>query len=390
MRTRLCQLLVALRRTNLIHYIFGMDQEEFNSLAIFVAVVEELRREPFFSEDNHDKLNGNNAATFCHPMFLKSAVLPFRKIWMSSERCAFRKDNGEGIRDLVYREHPDKRLLGGYRYWFYDNYDKELVASFDFGWAQESKQEIIDLWLNTQLAHTGPMNFSHKPKPKPKKEPKKKQFSLVDFNACGERIGREKFEFLFRSSVATIGHTYISFAETLVFPLFKKLRDEQEMKPSFEAEVALKYNPYPDPKYGIRFDDVFWHLNRETVEESFCRLLARQRFSGLRNFLRALFNKVGEAIDHVGKCETLDGLLKEAKVAVLTKQPEPGGGFIGRFNANSYPEPGQRVRTGSFVALADRRILFSDAAQNVLGDVYIQFRAALNQARKQQRQPHKW
>lgn len=363
-----------------------MDQEEFNSLAIFVAVVEELRREPFFSEDNHDKLSGNNAAIFSHPMFLKSAVLPFRKIWMSSERCAFRKDNGEGIRELVFREHPDKRLLGGYRYWFYDNYDKELGTSFDFGWAQESKQEIIDLWLNTQLAHTGPMNFSHKPKPKPKK----KQFSRADFNACGERIGREKFEFLFRSSVATIGHTYISFAEILVLPLFKKLRDEQKMKPSFEAEVALKYNPYPDPKYGIRFDDVFWHLSRETEEESFGRLLMRQRFSGLRDLLRALFNKVGEAIDCVGKCETFDGLLKEAKVVILTKRPEPGARFIGRFNANSYPELGQRVRTGSFVALADRRILFSDAAQDVLRDTYVEFRVAVKEARQQQRKRDKW
>jgi hypothetical protein len=381
---------VELLLADLIYYIFAMDQEEFNSLAIFVAVVEELRREPFFSEDNHDKLSGNNAATFCHPMFLKSAVLPFRKIWMSSERCAFRKDNGEGIRELVFREHPDKRLLGGYRYWFYENYEKELGTSFGYGWATESKKEIIDLWLNTQLAHTGPMNFSHKPKPKPKQEPKKKQFSLADFNACGERIGREKFEFLFRSSVATIGHTYISFAETLVLPLFKKLRDEQKMEPSFEAEVALKYNPYPDPKYGIRFDDVFWHLNRETVEDSFCRLLARQRFSGLRDLLRALFNKVGEAIECVGKSETFDGLLKEAKVVILKKHPESGARFIGRFNANSYPELGRRVRTGSFVALADRRILFSDAAQSVLSDVYIEFRAALNEARQQQRQPQKW
>lgn len=162
------------------------------------------------------------------------------------------------------------------------------------------------------------------------------------------------------------------------------------MKPSFEAEVALKYSPYPDPKYGIQFDDVFWHLSRETVEESFCRLLARQRFSGLGNLLRSLFDKIGEAIDYVGRCEAFDALLKEANVVTVTKHPEPGVGFKGRFNANSYPELGRPVRTGSFVAYADRRILFSDAAQNVLSDVYFEFRAALNEARQQQQQPHKW
>src|SRR5580700_1601549 len=155
-----------------------MTQDEFDSLAIFVAVVEELRREPFFSEDNHERLGTSAglgaAGVFCHPMFLKSAVLPFRKIWMDRERCAFKKRKGaDGIRELVFREHPDKNLLHGYHYWFYDHFDNQLATSFGYGWAKETKQEVIDLWLNTQLAHTGPMNF-----PNPTK---KKQFSLADF-----------------------------------------------------------------------------------------------------------------------------------------------------------------------------------------------------------------
>jgi hypothetical protein len=359
-----------------------MTQEDFNSLAIFVAVVEELRHEPYFSEDNHVGLG-----SFCHPMFLKSAVLPFRKIWMSSERCSFRKEKGkgEGIRELVYREHPDKNLLQGHHYWFYDHYDKQLTTSFGHGWATESKQEVVDLWLNTQLAHTGPMNF-----PKPTK---KQQFSLADFNACDARIGRRKFEYLFRSAIYGIGFSYISFANILAFPLFYKLRDEG-MKPTFEADVALKYNPYPDSKYDIHFDDVFWRLSRETMRDSFCRLLARQRFSGLRDLLRSLFEKVDEAIEYVGKCETLDKLFKEANVIILTENPEPGAVFKGRFNANSYPEIGRRVtqprRIGSFEAYVGRRIgLFNDA-QAVLCDVYIEFVATLKEARQQQRQPDKW
>jgi hypothetical protein len=322
-----------------------MNQDDFNSLAIFVAVVDELRQEPFFSEDNHDKIGGDAVGIFCHPMFLKSAVLPFRKIWMSSERCAFIKPqgNGEGIRELIYREHPNKILLGGYRYWFYDHFDGQLATSFGMAWATETKREVIDLWLNTQLAHTGPMHFDPNAKNNPAKPAKKKQFSLEDFNACDARIGREKFEFLFRSSIVTIGHSYIQFAEILALPLFKKLQDEG-MKPDFEADVALKYNPYPDPKYKIQFKDDFWHLSHETIQDSFCRLLARHRFSGLGNLLRSLFDTVDEAIDFVGKNDTLDTLLNEAKVEMLTKNPEPGmmfKGFKGKFNANSYPEFGR-------------------------------------------------
>lgn len=361
-----------------------MTQDEFDSLAIFVAVAEELRHEPFFSEDNHDTLGGDKVGVFCHPMFLKSAVLPFRKIWMSSERCAFRKEKGkgEGIRELVYREHPDANLLHGNRYWFYDHFENKLTTSFGNGWATETAQEVIDLWLNTQLAHTGPMNF-----PNPTK---RKQFSLADFNACDARIGREKFEFLFRSSIATVGHSYISFEEILAFPLFQKLQDEHGMKPSFEADVALKYNPYPDPKYNIRFRDVFWHLSRETMEDSFCRLLARHRFAGLGDLLRSLFSKVGEAIDCVGKSETLDALLNEAQVVILTENPEPGAVFKGRFNANSYPELGRPVRQGHFYAFAGRKIRFCEEAQTVLGDVYLEFLTAFRAARQQQRQPNKW
>lgn len=359
-----------------------MTSDEFDSLAIFVAVVEELRREPFFSEDNHDKLSGSNVGVFCHPMFLKSAVLPFRKIWMPSERCAFRKrkKGEEGIRELVFREHPDKRLLQEYRYWFYHHFDKDLATSSGYGWAKESKQEIIDLWVNTQIAHTGPKNPAKK---------KVWERDLADFNKCDARIGREKFEFLFRSSIRTIGHFYISFEELLAVPLFKKLRDEQGMKPSFEADVALKYNPYPDPKYKIRFDDAFWHLNRETVKETFYRLLTRQRFSGLCDFLRSLLREMDEAVSYVSKCETLEALLKESKAVILDERSNPGTMLFCR--SDTSVEPG-RPQAGQikFECYDGRKIRFFGDTPKVLGEVYIKFRGALVEARQQQRKPDDW
>lgn len=366
------------------HQTVAVTQDEFDSLAIFVAVVEELRREPFLSEDNHDRVGGDKPGVFCHPMFLKSAVLPFRKIWMSSERCAFRKEKGkgDGIRELVFREHPDNNLLQGYHYWFYDHFDNQLTTSFGYEWATETKREIIDLWLNTQLAHTGPMNF-----PNPTK---KKQFSLADFNACDARIGRVKFEFLFRSSIETVGHSYISFEKLLAFPLFKKLRDEQGMKPSFEADVALKYSAYPDPKYNIYFDDVFWHLNRETMKDSFLRLLARQQFDALKTFVRLLFDKIEDAIECVTKAETLDALLKSAKATILSENQKPDTKFKGCFEKNTFIELGRQPRRIKLDAFDGRKIRFYNDSQNVLSDVYIEFLAALKEARQQQRQPDKW
>lgn len=358
-----------------------MTQDEFDSLAIFVAVAEELRHEPFFSEDVHEKLGGDEPAVFCHPMFLKSAVLPFRKIWMDRERCAFRKRKGnDGIRELVFREHPDKNLLRVYHYWFYDHFDNQLIASFSYGWARESKQEIIDLWLNTQVAHTGPRDFTKK---------QKWERDLADFNACDARIGREKFEFLFRSSVGTVGHSYIAFEEILAFPLFNKLRDEG-MKPSFEADVALKYRPYPDPKYNIRFDDVFWHLNRETMKDSFCRILARQRYEALKLFLHFLFNKAEDAVDCVNKSESLEVLLNEANVTILNESQNPNAKFKGCFEKNTFLEIGRQPKRIKLDAFEGPKIRFYNDSQKVLSGVYIEFLAALKKARLDQRRPDKW
>jgi len=68
--------------------------------------------EPFVSDDNHERLvqfkKSDGAqfliAHFCHPAFLKSAILPFRKLWLSSETCAFEK-----IRNLVFQTHPRRK-----------------------------------------------------------------------------------------------------------------------------------------------------------------------------------------------------------------------------------------------------------------------------------------
>jgi hypothetical protein len=363
-------------------YTPAMTQEEFNSLAIFVAVVEELRREPFFSEDRHDTVRGDNTAVFCHPMFLKSAVLPFRKIWMEREQCAFRKRDGTGgIRDLVFREFPDRAYADAFRDRYYAMFEGQLKTPIGNGWATESKWQIVNLWLNTQLAHTGP------------KDPVKKkswESDMADFNACDARIGREKFEFLFRASVGTVGSYYIEFEEMLAFPLFKKLRNEQGMKPSFEAYIALKYSAHPDPKYKIIFEDTFWHMNRETMKDSFFRLLARQRFDALKDFLRPLFAKVEDAIDFVAKCETLDALLKEANVTILGENQSPDTMLKAHCDKNTFLETGIRPKRIKLAVFADRKIRFYNDTQNVLSGVYIEFVAALKQARQRQRQPDKW
>jgi hypothetical protein len=312
-------------------------------------------------------------------MFLKSAVLPFRKIWMGSARCAFRKYDGTGgIRELVFKEFPDRMYAEAYRERFYDMFEGQLTVPFGNGWATESKREVINLWLNTQLAHTGTNDPANK---------KAYEIDLATFNKCDARIGREKFEFLFRSSIGTVGWYYIEFEETLAFPLFRKLRDEQGMKPSFEADMALKYNPYPSPDYKIVFDDVFWHLSRETIEETFDRLLKRHRFNGVRAFLRALFPKKQEALTHVCEVDTLDAIMERSKAVILEEGSIPDGALVCRSCTNT----GYGHTHGSifFDVYQGRQLRFRDNSREVLNRSYVELRANLLEERKQQRQPEK-
>ena len=76
-----------------------MTQSEFDQLATFIAVAEELSMEPFVSADNHEKLaqfkgaGGSDRviAFFCHPAFLKSVLMTFRKLWWDSEPREFER-----------------------------------------------------------------------------------------------------------------------------------------------------------------------------------------------------------------------------------------------------------------------------------------------------------
>src|SRR5439155_24272672 len=203
----------------------------------------------------------------------------------------------------------DQKLVESYRHWFYDLYSRQLEESADRDWANESRRDILDIWIYTQAAQDGKKQYQ---------EGKNiGRFSLLDFDQWAERIGRERFEFLFRSSVRAVGYLYIQFLEKLAAPLFWHLTRKSQMRPGFEAAAALKYNPYPDPRYRITFDDVFWHLDKESTEETFDRLLERHTYAGLKAFLQGCFENKRDALAAVSKDMTFPALLKSSDTVLL-------------------------------------------------------------------------
>jgi hypothetical protein len=353
-----------------------LAQADFDRLATFVAVAEELSMEPFVSDDNHESLvqskksDGSQLVTayFCHPAFLKSAVLPFRKLWLSSETCAFEK-----IRDLVFQTGPDQNELVGYRYWFYDSYSQRLNEPADREWAEQSRRDILDIWLYTQAVHVG------------KRETEKGKtigrFTLQDFDQWAERIGRERFEYLFRSSLRAIAFVYVQFLAKLAGPLFVLLQRDYGMAPGFEAAAALKYNPYPDARYRIIFEDLFWHLDKESMEQTFARLLERHTYGGLKSFLQAYFDSMPEALAAVCEDMTLPAMLERTGAVLLKHDQAIQDQLMCHYRATW----GTAFSPVDFEVYKNRKLRFLQDSDRMLADAYDNFRNSFLEERRRQR-----
>ena len=354
----------------------SVAQADFDRIVTFVAVADELSMEPFVSDDNHEKLvqvkkpDGSQLVTayFCHPAFLKSAILPFRKLWLSSEACAFEK-----IRDLVFQVHPDQNQLRGYRHWFYDIYLRQLDQPADREWAEESRRDILDIWIYTQAIHVG------------KKELERGRtigrFTLQDFDQWAERIGRERFEYLFRSSLRIVAGVYVQFLTKLARPLFNVLKHECGMVPGFEATAALKYNPYPDPRYRITFDDLFWHLDKESMEDTFDRLLERHTYAGLKSFFQGYFDNKRDALAAVCKDTSLPALLERTGAVLLEDD-----GVV----QDDQPMCHYRAASGTFAPVdfkvyTGRRVRCLKNSDRMLANAFADFRKYFFEERKRQR-----
>jgi len=199
-----------------------------------------------------------------------------------------------------------------------------------------------------------------------------------------KRIGRVKFEFLFRISLRKVAEIYVQFLDKLAAPLFWKLTADGRV-PGFEADAALKFSPYPDLRHNITFDDVFWHLDKESMEETFDRLLARQSYSILRGLLRGLFQTIPAALSAV--CESADfrALFEQNGVTVLHEQPALTNELISRYSTGLSPF-GPIV----FDVLTGRKVWFDKVGRAAFEETYLDFRKCLFEERKRQRRSRNW
>ena len=142
---------------------------------------------------------------------------------LSSETCAFEK-----IRKS-FKRTPDENEVLKYRYSFYNMYAHQLDEPADREWAKESRRDVLDIWLYTQAIHVGKKELE--------KGKTSGRFTLQDFDEWAERIGRQRFEYLLRSSLRIIAFVYIQFLKQVARPFFALLYREYGMTPGFEASA---------------------------------------------------------------------------------------------------------------------------------------------------------
>ena len=185
------------------------------------------------------------------------------------------------------------------------------------------------------------------------------KFTLQDFDHWSERIEREKFEYLFRSNLRVIASVYIDFLRKIASPLFVLLQRDFAMVPGFQAVAALKYNPYPDPRYRIVFDDVFWHLDKQSIEETFNRLLERPTFGILRGFLPAYFQSKSDALAAVCENTSFDAMLERTGARLL----RPGGVVEEQLMCRTSAMCGTAFGPVKFEVYQGRKVRFSEESE---------------------------
>jgi hypothetical protein len=340
----------------------SVDEKQFEALAKFIAVADELSHEPFFSKDNHDTIQtaGNEKplqGRFGHPAFLKSAILPFRKLWMPSEPCHYKK-----VRDFVYDLFEGQQPVEGYRYAINDTY-ADTPHHISGIQKVKTRNDVLNIWINTQGAHTGMLKADDKQKDKGK-------FTLADFDEVNRLVGRAKFEHEFRSSLFLVGHGYLNFYRIIARPAFERLR-ALGFKPCFEVEAALRFNAYPRESDNIRLLDYFWHLDKETTEETFDRLLERNEFKDINSFFSGYFFARKLAFEALARFDTLDTLIAGTHGVLLT-EPMDAEQLMSQFSvAGDFNNNGGRI-----TVFEEKKILFEERSYLFLGYQYGQFRKA--------------
>jgi hypothetical protein len=180
-----------------------LTQAEFDRLAFYLDACAMMRREPFFGKDDAEKCRWNNdrlhvEITLGDRFRFQSALVPFRRIWSSSEPGYW-----DAILEIV--RSIDRPIISGHRIIGVEEQARDEIERVDYPLdVGISRRRVVDLWFNNLVQY----------------EPSEGQVMLKEFDSIRTKFGHAVFESAFRSSVKWIGYHFLRIATYCVEPAF--------------------------------------------------------------------------------------------------------------------------------------------------------------------------
>ena len=259
-----------------------VTQQNVDDVAAYIEAASELKAETFFGEDEHIILIGGNEGEFGTPANLKSALAPFRRMWMQGEPCYF-----EHVHNILYtdcRHEPTRRHIASIRDQFKGYCQKWQILVIKKDKIDLTPADMVDLWLNTRFAHVG-------------RTPRQGRFTPADFAKYEKILGAAKMEFVFRCCVRAIGYSFLNLLQVAETAM-KYWQGHQGLNPTHPIRlpfgtVGTEIGPNGDI---ITRDTPGWSPSNETPDQRFQRLLRRHRFDHLLRLVQMLQPMPGDEV----------------------------------------------------------------------------------------------
>ena len=195
------------------------SQDDIDRVAVYVEATRELANEPFFEEDENRKISFQGTHfiyTLGDRFHFRSALVTFRRIWMSKEPSHFYSCHNVLAR---YGDTDERNLLNSWRQKVRQIEDeKATFPGKPVVQLPVPNSELIDLWLNAVFAHV-----SMRPPDNTRKQ----------FEALLSSYGQAPLEYAFRLSVWQLGIQYQNMSRIHAERFLDHWDKTLGLKPSF-------------------------------------------------------------------------------------------------------------------------------------------------------------
>ncbi|GEM_PF-2403104 len=271
------------------------NETERYALRSFIRAASELSASPYFSEDEprgiSQEVDKRGKARWRIRVgdehIFRSALWPFRRIWMQGEPANF-----FNICNIAHRcsDHQRRAFVVQLRKQHSKLQRQDRNFPYPFKPSSESPArslaDIVNLYLNTRFAHAGSKNKGARSAGK---------FAEADLHAFENDVGASEGEFMFRLAVFEFGLIYIS-----TMWLAQSIIGEPQHCPGGSSADSATDNKERPPRALITRHSPGYSRS-ETRSETVDRLLARSRMRNLNSMLGQLGRSpedIVTALDH--------------------------------------------------------------------------------------------